>query len=187
MTAAERKIKEAYNLLNYFYNLDDTEYPSLQADTFRDDVFRLVIIHLHLAIEELVKSFIYQNLPSKRTLTTKQNIEYVQQLTSKQAIDLAARLGIINKKGLELLLGLNIIRNKCSHNWMLNGYTISKKPAIAKGIKRRRVYRITFNKKNLMDYEVMKNEFIPLYGDLYLELFANRFDLRWKRKYTVNR
>ncbi|HEY1644927.1 MAG TPA: hypothetical protein VGF75_00905 [Candidatus Saccharimonadales bacterium] len=183
-SARERKLKEAYDLLEYFYNLNDEDYPLLQAENFRMDVFRLIIIHFHLAIEELLKSIVYRSLPSRRTFTPKQNVEYVQKLSSRQTIDLAARLGIVNKKGLELLLELNTIRNKCSHHWILNGYTMSKSPSIAKSIKRKRLYKVTFQKKNLMNYQVMKDDFIPLYGDLYLELFAMNFGLRGKRKYT---
>jgi len=177
------KLREGYDLLNYFYKLDEEELSRIQQSSFRDDIFRLVILHFHLAIEELLKSFIFQKLPNRRTLTAKQNIKYVEELSSKNAIELAARLGIINKNGYEALIELNTIRNKCSHHWVLNAYTLAKKPSF-KQKQRERKYRIEFQGKSLLNLNVMKNEFMPLYSDLYLELFAIRFGLRWKRKFT---
>jgi hypothetical protein len=43
---------------------------------------------------------------------------------------------------------------------------------------------IEFNGRNLLTPEVMKDEFIPLHGGLYLELWAVHYDIDHEHIYT---
>lgn len=175
-------LREAYDLLDYFYHLDEgtDQERALNARYFRDSVYRMVIIEFHLAIESLLKDLIYKALPVRRAFTAKENRAYVDRLNFWAAANLAARVGIVNKSGLDELLRLNQIRNRSAHDWLLRGYTITKKTRQGSG---RRQYKIEFNGKHLFRSEVMKDEFIPHYGDLYLEFYAVNNGLRWKRRY----
>lgn len=177
-----RELQEGFDLLNHFYGFDRVGDSDryLQAEAFRQDVYRLIVLQFHLSIEELLKSLIYDALPTRQTFTVKQNIEYLKGLNSRNAIDLAARLGLISKKGFEVLTQLNSIRNKMSHNWTVHSYRMRRQPGSGK---RRRAYQVEFNGKNLLQLQVMKDEFIPLYSGVYLEFFAARYGLRWKPKY----
>jgi hypothetical protein len=113
----------------------------------------MTIIEFHLAIESLLKDLIYKALPTRRAFTAKENRGYVGRLNFSAAANLAARVGLINKSGLEELLRLNQVRNRCAHDWLLGGYSIPKK---AKRATRRRQYKIEFNGQNLFRPEVMK-------------------------------
>lgn len=182
-----KEVIEGYDLLNYFYGFSKTDDPDqyLQKDSFRQDVYRLIVIQFHLTIEDLLKGFIYEAIimtSKRKVFTDKQNIEYVQKLNSHSAIDLAARLGILTKLGHDELIRLNTIRNQCSHNWTLHAFTVPKAP---KNTPKRRKYKVEFNGKNLLNPKVVKDEFIPLYSSVYLELFAVWYGIDdWKHKYT---
>lgn len=138
-------------------------------------------MELHLAIESVLQDVLLIILPQRRVFTVQQNRAYVQSLSFSAAIDLAARLGVLNRKGYDELRRFNAIRNRCAHDWMLNQF---KMPKSARGANRRRQYRIEFNGKDLFKPDTFKHEFLPHYGDLYVELFAVAFDLRHKRRYT---
>ncbi len=176
-------LREAYDLLSHFYHLDEgTEADrALNSKYFRDSVYRMIVIEFHLAIESLLKDLIYHALPTRRAFTANQNRAYVDGLNFFAAANLAARVGLINKSGLEELVRLNQIRNRCAHDWLLGGYTIVNKP---RGTTGRRHYRVEFNRKSLFRPEVMKDEFMPHYGQLYLEFYAVNNGLRWKRRYV---
>jgi len=50
-------LEEAYDLLRHFYHLDEgsEEERSLNSRSFRESVYRMIIIEFHLAIESLLK------------------------------------------------------------------------------------------------------------------------------------
>ena len=180
-----REVAEGFTLLNDFYGFSHEGDPDqfIMKESFRQDVYRLIVIQFHLTIEELLRGFIYEALrhtAKGKVFTNKQNVEYVQRLNSAAAIDLAARLGILTALGHAELIKLNKIRNQCSHNWTLHAYTMAK---ASKRAPKKRKYKIEFNGKNLLSLEVMEGEFIPLYSHVYLELYAIYYGIRWKRKY----
>lgn len=106
-----------------------------------------------------------------------QNRAYVENLSFSAATDLAARLGVLNRRGYDELRHFN----RCAHDWILGQFKMSKGAARAN---RQRRYRVEFNGKDLFKPDTFKHEFLPHYGDLYVELFAVAFDLRHKRRYT---
>jgi len=176
-----REVKEGFDLLNYFYGFEKEGDPDqyLMKESFRQDMYRLIILQLHMAIEGILKEFIYQSLPQRKTFTAKQNKEYVQKLRSRTAIDLAARLGIINSSARDLLITLNVLRNECAHNWLLHSFTMKQFKRLI-----RRKYSVEFNGKSLLNPNTMKNDFMPIYTEIYLEFFAVKIGVgRYKRKY----
>lgn len=177
-----RALEEAYDLIGYFYHLDDESEPSHSYNSkyFRASVYRMIIMEFHLAIESLLQDLIYDALPKRRAFTAQQNRAYVEGLSFSAAVDLAARLGILNKSGYDELLRLNRIRNRSAHDWILGRYKMGKP---SKGGSRSRQYRVDFNGKELFRPQAFKHEFMPHYGDLYVEFFSVANGLRHKRRY----
>jgi hypothetical protein len=105
----DRVLEEAYDLIKYFYDLDDKEEPgyTLNVSYFRSSTYRMIIMELHLAIESVLHDIIYDALPRRRVFTARQNHAYVDALNFSTAVDLTARFGVLNKKGYEELLRLN--------------------------------------------------------------------------------
>ena len=181
---SNRVIDEAHDLISYFYNLDEQDDESrheLNSRYFRASVYRMIVMELHLAIESVLQDILFNVLPQRRVFTVQQNRSYVENLSFSAAADLAARLGVLNKRGYDELRRFNSIRNRCAHDWILGKFKMSKG---ARGGNRRRQYRVEFNGKDLFKPDTFKHEFLPHYGDLYVELFAVAFDLRHKRQYT---
>jgi hypothetical protein len=76
---------------------------------------------------------------------------------------------------------LNTIRNQCAHDWTLHSYRVLKASKTAPA---RRRYKVEFNGKNLLNPKTMKEEFIPLFGEVYLEFFAANYGLEdFKHRY----
>ncbi len=90
---------------------------------------------------------------------------------------------MLTKLGYDELTKLNAIRNKCSHHWMLHSF--STKEMIKANDEPGDVDpRIEFNGKNLLTPQVAKDEFIPLYGDIYLELWRVHHGIDHEHVYT---
>lgn len=183
------QVREGRDLLDYFYGFSREDGPDryLQKDEFRQDVYRLIVIQLHLAIEELVRSFVFEKLtspPDPGTFTYEKNVEFVHNLNTRQVLELAARLHVLTKHGYEELVRLNVIRNKCSHNWMLHSFIVREKIRMENEQGEEGPPEIDFNGKNLLRPDVMKDEFLPLYGDLYVELWAAYYGADHEHVYT---
>lgn len=181
-------VREGRDLLDYFYGFSREEDPDryLQQESFRQDVYRLIVIQFHLSIEELVRSFVFEKLtspPDPGTFTYEKDVEFVSNLNSRHLLDLAARLHVLTKLGYEELTKLNAIRNKCSHHWMLHSFS-TKEQIKANNEPGDVDPKIDFNGKNLLTPEVAKDEFIPLYGDIYLELYAVHYGVDHSHVYT---
>jgi hypothetical protein len=56
-----RQVAEGFSLLNTFYGFDREDDPDqyLMKEAFREDMYRVTVIQFHLAIEELIKGFLY--------------------------------------------------------------------------------------------------------------------------------
>src|ERR1039458_7026036 len=169
-------VREGRDLLDYFCGFsrqDDPDRYSMQ-DAFRQDAYRLIVIQFHLSVEQLVRSFVFEKLPSPPdpgTFTDEKNVEFVDNLSSRQLLELAARLHVLSKLGYFELTKLNVIRNRCSHNWMLHSFG-TKERIRANEEPGDIDPKIDFDGKNLLTPEVAKDEFILLYGDIYLELWC---------------
>lgn len=185
--AIPKQVTEGFELLNVFYGFAKEDDPDqyILKEEFRQDAYRIIVLQFQLAIEELLKASVHyalSRLSTRRTFTAKQNVEYVQKMRSREALDLAARLGILTKLGHTELARLNTIRNQCSHNWGLHSFKVVK---TGKNAPRKRLYKVDFKGKNLLHPRVMKEEFMPLYSGVYLDLFAAYYSIdEYPRKYT---
>jgi len=137
-------------------------------------------------IEDLVRSFVFERLtspPDPGTFTYEKNVEFIYNLNSRQLLDLAARLHVLTKLGYDEIVKLNAIRNKCSHHWMLHSFTVKEKKK-ANDEPGDIVPHIDFNGQNLLTPEVVKDEFIPLYASISLELWAVHCGVDYEHIYT---
>jgi hypothetical protein len=167
-----QSLREAKELLDYFYGFDRAEDPDRYslATNFRDDAMRLIIFNFQLTIADLLRDLIYARLGNTRVFTAAQTKRYLSDLRDRDAIDLAARLKIVDRQLHFNLVELNRIRNAVAHNWTLDSYTVQKT-----GRTRRRRYRLEWEGTRLTPQR-MRDEFIPLYGDIYLMLFGAYLD-----------
>ncbi len=181
-------VLEGQGLLDHFYGFSREDDPDryLLQDEFRQDAYRIIVFQLQLAIEELVRSFVFDKLttpPDPGTFTYKENVQFVRDLEALPLLELAARLHILSTLGYNELVKLNAIRNKCAHHWQLHSFSV-KQMIRAEETTEAIVPEIQFNGGNLLTPEVMKHEFLPLYGDLYVELWAVHNDVDHPHLYT---
>jgi len=181
-------VREGRDLLDHFYGFSREDDPDryLMQDEFRQDVYRIIVFQLHLAIEELVRYFVFEKLtspPDPGTFTHKENVQFVKDLEALQLLDLAARLHVLSPLGYKELVKLITIRNKCAHHWQLHSFSV-KQMIQAEETTEEIVPNIPFNGRNLLTPEVMKDGFLPLYSGLYLELWAVQSGVDHPRLYT---
>lgn len=181
-------IREGLDLLGYFYGFSSEGDPDryIRKEDFRQDAYRIIVMNFHLSIEELIRSFVFEKLgspPDPGTFTYEKNVEFVYLLNSRQLLDLAARLHVLTKLGYEELVKLNAIRNKCSHHWMLHSFTVKEKIKAIDELEEP-IPQIEFNGKNLLTPSVVKDEFIPLYAGIHMELWAVHYGVDYRRLYT---
>jgi hypothetical protein len=166
-------VVEACELLDYLYGFDHIDDPNRysMAEHFRDDAVRMVVLHFHLSSEELLKALTYEairDVAGPETFSDDQDIKYLQQLRTGEAIDLAARLRVIGKRTHKLLVELNALRNRASHYWVLSRYPSGSKRAMKARSRPR--YPLEWKNK-LLTPKRCKTEFIPVYGALYLDMW----------------
>jgi hypothetical protein len=82
--------KKGQSIPDKFYGFDGEGDPDryLLDYAFRDDAYRLVVLHLPLSIEELLKAHLYRTIRSiSGNRIFSRNIEFVQALRFKETID----------------------------------------------------------------------------------------------------
>ncbi len=156
-------VNEGLALLeHHFFAGDDPGAKYLRADSFRENVIRLIVFDMHLAIEELLRAHIYDSL-SPRSERKEETVEYVKGLSSRAALELAAQLGVIEAHVYERLRLLNALRNRAAHHWDL-GEPLRHRSA-APGA-------LSWNGRPLTP-AVVKDEFLTVYGSIYAALLAS--------------
>jgi hypothetical protein len=158
--------REGRELLDAFYFPDDE---GGRATEFRENAIRLIVFDLHLAIEDLVKFFLHARIAEDSVLDDNADISYVKQLPSRQAIDLAARLGVVDGELHSALVELNALRNRAGHTWALD------EPEMGPDGPKPGAFPLRWKGRRLTP-ELVKEEFLPLYGRIYEELFGAYFD-----------
>jgi hypothetical protein len=114
-------VRDALQLLDYhFFGPGRSDEEHTRAALLRENVIRLIVFDMHLAIEELVRSQVFDALGPRSALGREQTIAYVKDLTSRQVLDLAVELGVIDGPRYERLRELNGLRNKAAHHWDLS-------------------------------------------------------------------
>ncbi|HLH93529.1 MAG TPA: hypothetical protein VKW08_00280 [Xanthobacteraceae bacterium] len=98
----------------------------------RDDIVRSAVLQLHTKIEDLltrIMLFCALDITEKRLkhrVASDRGKAYRRMLYDRESLGFdmklnwAVGLGLLTPSGREKLMELNNIRNKCSHNWVLN-------------------------------------------------------------------
>jgi hypothetical protein len=130
--AIKRLTREIEEIDNFFYKSNDTDDRALYAGMLerkRDDMVRSTVLQIHTAIEDLLNSYIAMNVLGNdcRRLSHTHAGQALQKmlfgggsLGFEMKLNLARALGLISTKTKDRLAVLNTLRNKCSHNWLLN-------------------------------------------------------------------
>ena len=171
--------KEIHQIDEAFYVASDSDndeayYYSLEVK--RENSVRAIVLQLHLAIEDVLKSSIVDHLlyligrhkgcgirrPGLRA-TRASLADIVEELNFPNRLKFSRAIGVLEETLYNQLIVLNQLRNKCSHEWLLDTR-----------IPRRRVGRpvLLFRNRNLWEIEVLK-DFIREYGDVYLDVYGH--------------
>jgi hypothetical protein len=144
----------------------------------RDDIVRSAVLQLHTKIEDLLtKLMLYcalgitdkklkHRLKSEKGKAFRRMLHDNQSLGFDMKMNFAVGLGLITAAGRKQLMELNTMRNKCSHNWVLNrAVRRGKRPAQLKPP------LLQFRGKDLHKVGVVK-DFFSEFTVVYLRLYA---------------
>jgi hypothetical protein len=158
-------VEEGLALLgHHFFGSEDPADRYLRADSFRENVIRLIVFDMHLAIEELVRALVFDVL-SLRSERREETAYYVKGLSSRQVLDLAVQLGVIDDPVYERLRDLNTLRNKAAHQWELTEPLAHRSGTVSEP------YLLSWQGERLTP-EVVKDEFLGVYGAIYATLLG---------------
>lgn len=168
-------VREARSLLDFrFFPGSDTEDRYRRADAFRENAIRLVVFDTHLAIDELLRSLVYDALARESALGAERRAGYVKDLASRQALDLALQLGVIGVSLYKKLRDLNSLRNRAAHHWDLDepishrsGGTTGEHPLTWKG--------------RQLSPTLVRTDFSREFGEIYRSLYR-----RWTDAHADN-
>lgn len=144
----------------------------------RDDLVRGVVLQLHTAIEDILNTAIacrvldvnpenrLQPMRSVRGRALQKMLAESGSLGFAMKLNFAVALGLMTTAIRDKLLELNTLRNKCSHNWLLN-------------VKQRRGKRPDQKKPPLLRYQgrdlhniAVLEKFAADYGTIYVRMFG---------------
>jgi hypothetical protein len=144
----------------------------------RDDIVRSAVLQLHTKIEDLLTSLMLYcalgitDKKLKHRLSSEKGKAFRRMLYDRESLgfdtklNFAVGLGLISPTGRKQLMELNTMRNKCSHNWILNrAVRRGKRP------KQLKPPLLHFRGKDLHKVAVLK-EFISEFTVVYLRLYA---------------
>ena len=130
----ERLSREIAEIDEFFYQTEETGDRVLYAGILerkRDDMVRSAVLQLHTAIEDILTSWItcqvlrvhYDQLNArmrnKSARAARKLLIGADSIGFDMKLNLAVALRLINTKTRGQLADLNVLRNKCSHNWLL--------------------------------------------------------------------
>ena len=182
MLRVEREIKKALQdvekIQSFLHPLSDPDPKQnlFQARSRREDAVRTTVLHMSLAIEDLLDSLFWRALAghdpnSRKRRSKKEGIprELDDLLSSgrmgfESKIKLARILRIVTKEQSSRLDALRTLRNRCAHRWVLN--VIRKRGNKNRGTKR----LLEYEGRNLFELNVLE-EFMKVYSGIYLKMF----------------
>jgi hypothetical protein len=157
---------------------DDPVLVAGMLERKRDDIVRSAVLQLHTSIEDLLTSLILYcvlgvtDKKLKHRLSSEKGKAFRRMLYDRESLgfdmklNFAVGLGLIPPSGRKQLMELNTMRNKCSHNWVLDRVVRrGKRPAQLKPP------LLHFRGKDLHKVAVLK-EFISEFTVVYLRLYA---------------
>ena len=178
----DRLAKEIEKLVSALYNTsdDDDQLRSENLKTYRAEVMRSFILHLHLSIEDLLRALLFDFIKKQnRNLTRKATIKLVREMTGAELVNWCGRLNLITETVHRRLLDLNTIRNKCAHNWVLDIPRF--KNVGARGQRKRKwIPVVMYENKNLLNRKVLLHTFCRIYGKIYINLLFRVWRLQGK-------
>lgn len=172
--AIKRLSREIEEIDNFFYQYKD-EDRLLRAGMLerkRDDMVRSIVLQLHTAIEDLLNGFISFQITGATRRHRSQSARALRKILLgggsmgfEMKLNLALALRLISSKTKHRLTILNGLRNKCSHNWVLNvPVRYGKRPA------QRKPPLLLFEGRDLHGVAALK-DFVKEYSGIYLKLF----------------
>src|SRR6185437_4327314 len=116
----EKLRAEINEICDSLYGLNErdprTRYYNLK--TYRADVLRGFVFHMHLACEDLLRAVLFDFLAKhNRSLPRKAAIRIVDDIKSAELIHWCSRLKLVSPTQFKYLLELNRVRNACAHKW----------------------------------------------------------------------
>jgi hypothetical protein len=176
-----RLTREIARIDEFFYATNQHSDRALYAGMLerkRDDMVRSAVLQLHTAIEDLLTSWITCRVlgiaPEERRRRARSKAgQALRRMLSgggsigfDMKLNLAVALGLVNGATQEKLTELNRLRNKCSHNWLLNvPVRRGRRP------KQRKPPLLLYKGRDLYRVEVLE-DFAGEYGPLYARLFS---------------
>lgn len=174
--------REIDEIDRYFYGKneekDRSSYMSM-LEHKRDDMVRGAVLQLHTAIEELLTEELFAEIlgtelhkyGSKLRATKGKALARMLKgggsLGFEMKLNFAVVAELLDKKTKEQLGELNTLRNKCSHNWLLNV------PASRKKRRGPAPRLLTFRGRDVHKVSVLK-DVIAEYGNIYYRMLARR-------------
>lgn len=179
--AIRRLTRELEEIDKFFYRYNEDGDRVLYAGMLerkRDDAVRSTVLQLHTSIEDLLTEWLFSQIlsterrKSRKKRRTKRGQALERMLTGSGSLgfdmklNFAVVIGLINSKTRDKLRELNTIRNKCSHNWILN-------VAVRRGKKTKqpRPRLLNFRGRDLHKVPVLK-DFAREYGIIYYRMYA---------------
>ncbi|MEW6438806.1 MAG: hypothetical protein AB1508_16735 [Pseudomonadota bacterium] len=182
----ERKIKrlmrEIKEIDEFFYgsNQDkDRHSYAAMLERKRDDAVRSAVLQLHTALEDLLTEELFAEILGTPHLKYKPKLRSVKgkalarmlkgggSLGFEMKLNFAVVADLLDKKTRDQLSELNTLRNKCSHNWLLNvPLRRAKKGGPAPRL-------LTFRGRDVHKVEVLK-DICREYGNIYYRMFSRR-------------
>ena len=187
--AIEGRIKrvstEIEEIESYFYGgtREDIETRLYLLQLKRENVIRSIVLELHLALEDLITSWLKSYLLNcrprsldralrRRTILTRNVDDFLggdAPIGFAKKLSLARLTGFVGGATYSKLRDLNKLRNRCSHNWLLN-------IVIRRGVKRRKSKKHLLEFRGLNLYEVGPfKEFTREFASLYYKLFSRLY------------
>jgi hypothetical protein len=176
-----RLTKEIAEIDSGFYGVHEPDNLLLVATALerkRDDIVRGAVLQLHTLIEDLLNQLILYcalqiteekykgRLRSKRAKAIRRMLHGAESLGFDMKLNFAVGLGLLTAPLQRQLMDLNTIRNKCSHNWILN-------KVIRRGRrpKQQKPPLLLFRGGDLHKVPVLR-QFTDEYQGVYLRLYA---------------
>jgi hypothetical protein len=172
MIKEKRLRNEIDKLIDRLYNTNEKKneirYDNLK--TYRIEIIRGFIVYSHLAIEDLLKEMLIEFLKHQSRIFKVAAIKKsIKGMRSSEIIEWSARLNLINVKQYKFIKDLTSVRNKCSHNWIID--IPENKMIIKQKIKEwKKTPVIRFRNKNLLNPKIFSSEFWPELAYIYLQL-----------------
>lgn len=174
-SAIRRLTREIEEIERFFYRPNEKGDRFLYAGMLerkRDDVVRSTVLQMHTATEDLLNSYLAANITGAIRRGRSQSARALNKmlygggsLGFEMKLNLALALRLINGRTRERLVILNTLRNKCSHNWILNvPVRHGRRPA------QKKPPLLLYEGRDLHSVSTLK-EFVDEYSGIYLKLF----------------